>query len=175
VQQLVGNVVRAIIGSGLADSPIAAPSSPSSAQHRALARETAVAGSVLLKNEKAALPITDHIGSLAVIGPAGWDALFVGGGAAAVAIQEDRAVTPVAAIRERAAATLQVRTAQGSYGDVPLPTVPAENLTLPDESGPGVRVYWRSDSGSKWSSLADRVDYVETQGLGNGRNAGTPC
>ena len=48
-------------------------------------------------------------------------------------------MTPLDGVRARAGA-VRVHAAQGSWGDAPLLDVPASAFTLPDGSGPGVRV-----------------------------------
>jgi beta-glucosidase len=76
-------------------------------EHRALAREAAVAAIVLLKNDPALLPLAaDGLRTLAVIGPnAGMPALE-GGGSAAVTTHP--VLTPLDAIRERAGDSVDV-------------------------------------------------------------------
>ncbi|MET3985589.1 glycoside hydrolase family 3 C-terminal domain-containing protein [Streptomyces sp. PvR034] len=89
----------------------------------AVARRVAVAGAVLLRNEKAALPLTGAAArSLAVIGPTGQVPFVSGGGSAHVVPDRDRAASPLAAIRTRAGKGAEVRHALGEdlYGR-PLP------------------------------------------------------
>lgn len=156
VRNLVANVVRALVGSGLADDPLpdrpaegaAGPADgPSTPAHRQLAEDCAVASMVLLRNEEGALPFGDDVVSIAVIGPSGSDALFTTGGSAAVTVRADRVVTPLDGLRARAGER-RVEASQGSLGDVPLPPVPAAAFVLPDGSGPGVEVVVTAADGS---------------------------
>ena len=68
----VARVLRAKFDLGLFERPYVNPDSAGywngNAEHRALAREAARAGIVLLKNENAALPLPKTVGSIAVIG-----------------------------------------------------------------------------------------------------------
>ncbi|MFT3889470.1 MAG: glycoside hydrolase family 3 C-terminal domain-containing protein [Arachnia sp.] len=156
LREIAQHLASAMIGSGLVDDPLPEPSAPSTAAHRTLARRAAVAGSVLLRND-GVLPLA--VSSVALIGPAGDDALFVGGGAASVSLDPDRLVTPRAAIEARAAAAgVSVRVAQGSLGDRPLPPIPAEAFLLPDGSGPGVLVEF-TDGTRTWTEVLDRIDH----------------
>jgi hypothetical protein len=78
---------------------------------------------VLLKNAGGSLPLDGTVGSIAVVGPSGLDALYVMGGSASVPLEEDRVVTPLAGLQARAAERVRVAVAQGSLGDAPLPDV----------------------------------------------------
>lgn len=69
--------------------------------HRALAREAAAAGMVLLRNERQALPLAG-LRHLAVIGPNAGRAVIQGGGSARVT--PHYSVSPLAGLEERAAA-----------------------------------------------------------------------
>jgi beta-glucosidase len=119
---------------GLLDRPPAVPGPPA-AESLELAAEAAVAGSVLLVNRAGALPLGEDVSSLAVIGPAGLDAIYVMGGSPAVKLHPDRVVTPLAGIRQRAGSRVPVGHAQGSWGDVPLPAIPAFLLSTPPVPG----------------------------------------
>lgn len=161
VTGLVANLVRALIGSGLLDHPVPRPAEgsvpgdgPSTPANRQLAERCAAAATVLLRNERSALPFGADVTSVAVVGPSGADALFVTGGSAAVGLVPGRVVTPAAGISRRAAA-LRVELSQGSFGDVPLPAVPAVAFTLPDGSGPGVEVRFTAADGTRTQTLAD--------------------
>lgn len=157
----ITNVARALIGSGLVDDPPASPQQAvvSTPAHRALAERTAIAASVLLKNDAGALPFGPEVGSVAVIGPSGDDALFVVGGSAAVDPGAGRLVTPLAGLRA-AAGGRRIEAAQGSLGDIGLPTVPAGVLGLPDGSGPGVLVEFTDEADTAWTEVLPRVDHA---------------
>jgi beta-glucosidase len=80
-------------------------------EHRALAREAAAAGIVLLRNEDGALPLAG-VCRLAVVGPNADRAVIQGGGSARVAAHY--AVSPLEGLRERAAAAgVEVAFARG--------------------------------------------------------------
>jgi beta-glucosidase len=141
LDDVVTRLVSAMVGQGLLDRPAAVPGPPT-AENLELAAEVAVAGSVLLANKAGALPLGEDIRSLAVIGPAGLDAIYVMGGSPAVKVHSHRVVTPLAAIRQRAGGRVRVEHAQGSWGDVPLPGIPPALLSTPQVpgtlAGPGV-------------------------------------
>ncbi|MGC3994027.1 MAG: glycoside hydrolase family 3 C-terminal domain-containing protein [Propionicimonas sp.] len=151
----VANLVRALIGVGLVEDPVGAASVPLAPGHGDLAERVAIAASVLLRNEGQALPFGTEVRSVAVIGPSGTDALYVTGGSAAVDLEPGRVVTPLDGLRA-AAGDRTVVAAQGSWGDVPLPTVPAAVLQLPDGSGAGVLV----ESADGAVRVADNVDHA---------------
>jgi beta-glucosidase len=69
-------------------------------EHRALAREAAIAGMVLLRNDRGALPVDPaELGRVAVLGPNAEEGRFQGGGSSIV--QPHYVVHPLAALRER--------------------------------------------------------------------------
>lgn len=162
VDELVTTLVRALIGSGLADHPLPARDAtvggPSSPEHRDLAERTAIAASVLLKNDAGALPLGPDVRSLALIGPSGEDAIYVVGGSAAVDPGPGRLVSPVDGVRARFDGEL--RTAQGSHGDSPLLPVPPAVFTLPDGSGPGVLVEFVDETGHAWTEVTPAIDHA---------------
>jgi beta-glucosidase len=139
------DVVRRMVGTmvthDLLDRPAAVPGPPTDG-HLELAAEAAVAGSVLLVNRAGTLPLGDDVRSVAVIGPAELDAMYIMGGSPAVALHPERVVTPLAGIRQWTGDRVRVEHAQGSWGDVPLPAVPPALLSTPPGSGapagPGV-------------------------------------
>lgn len=159
VDALVGSLVRALIGSGLADHPLPVPSSPSTAEHQDLAERAAIASTVLLCNRDAALPLGDDVSRIAVIGPASLDAIYVVGGSASVGLAPDRIITPLDGLRSHAGSA-RVDAAQGSLGDIPLPVVPPTAFTLPDGSGPGVEVEFCDPSGATWTRVLPTVDHA---------------
>jgi beta-glucosidase len=137
---VVRRIATAMIGGGLLDRPVEKqPGPPGTQQHADLALQVATAGIVLLKNDRC-LPLGPDVRSIAVIGPAGLDAIYVVGGSAGVALPAEGPVTPLDGITARAGDDIVVRHAQGSWGDVGLPPVPAGLLRLPGTDEPGVQV-----------------------------------
>jgi beta-glucosidase len=128
----VRRVLVTMFAGGLFDHPL--PDAPqdevSTPAHRELARELAVHGTVLLADPGGLLPLAAGAGRIAVIGPAGEDA--VTGIEGSTWVEPGEWTTPLAAIRERAGDGAEVTHTQGSRGDVPLDPVPAEALRTPD-------------------------------------------
>ena len=120
-------ILYAIFDSGVFDNPLPTPSTEvSTPAHQQVATQVAEAGTVLLKNDRGALPLSGQDHSLALIGPTGNDAVFVSGGSAGVPLAPGQAITPAQGITARAAqAGVNVTTVQGSAGDVASPTLVA--------------------------------------------------
>jgi beta-glucosidase len=141
LDDVVTRMVSTMVTHDLVDRPATVPGPPAS-EHLELAAETAVAGSVMLVNSAGALPLGEDVRSLAVIGPAGLDSIYVMGGSPAVTLHPHRVVTPLAGIRQRAGNAVRVEHAQGSWGDIPLPGIPPDLLSAPQVPGtpadPGV-------------------------------------
>ena len=141
LDDVVTRMVSTMVTHDLVDRPAAVPGPPV-AESLDLAAEAAVAGSVMLVNSAGALPLGEDVRSLAVIGPAGLDGIYVMGGSPAVKLHPHRVVTPLAGIRQRAGNTVRVEHAQGSWGDIPLPRIPPDLLAAPQApgtpAGPGV-------------------------------------
>ncbi|MFG2592312.1 glycoside hydrolase family 3 protein [Streptomyces sp. NPDC048438] len=123
-------ILYALFASGAYDKPL--PAAPAAVvttpAHQALARETGVQATVLLKNADRLLPLTKRA-TVAVIGPAGKDAITGVEGSSYV--DPGDFTTALQALRAKAAAG-RVRFSQGSLGDVALPLIPADALTTPD-------------------------------------------
>jgi beta-glucosidase len=128
LDDIVRRTLFAMFDSGVFDHPLGpAAADVSTPAHRDVATRVSESGMVLLENDRRALPLGNR-GSLAVIGPSGTDAIYTTGGSAAVPVDPARAVTPLAGITARAGG-MRVTAAQGSLGDVPLPTiVPSSGL-----------------------------------------------
>ncbi|MGW2279769.1 glycoside hydrolase family 3 protein [Streptomyces sp. NPDC001770] len=125
-------ILVTMFANGLFDNPVPAPAADVSTQaHWDLAHEAAVSSAVLLANRSSALPLTASVRSLAVIGPAGTDALTGVGGSSYV--DPGTWTTPLQAIRSRAGSTVTVTHAQGTSGDLPLAAVPT--TVLRDNAG----------------------------------------
>ncbi|HUJ34438.1 MAG TPA: glycoside hydrolase family 3 C-terminal domain-containing protein [Solirubrobacteraceae bacterium] len=153
-------ILFAIFDSGLFDDPLPATASTevSTAQHQQVATDVAEAGTVLLKNDRHALPLSNRVRSIALIGPTGNDAVFVTGGSAGVPLTTGQAITPAQGITARAAqAGVNVTAVQGSAGDVASPTlVPSSVLTPSSGTGPGLL-------GQYWSNIDASGDPAATQ------------
>jgi beta-glucosidase len=81
-------------------------------EHRALIRQAAAEGCVLLRNEEHVLPLQrEHLTSIAVIGPNAIVAQIMGGGSAQV--NSHHAVTPLEGITRAAGEPISVRFEQG--------------------------------------------------------------
>jgi beta-glucosidase len=161
LDDIVTRMVATMVTQGLLDRPAAVPGPPP-AGSLDLAAEAAVAGSVLLVNRAGALPLGEDVRSLAVIGPAGLDAIYVMGGSPAVKLHPHRVVTPLAGIGQRAEVHVRVEHAQGSWGDVPLPAIPSALLSTPPvpgrPAGPGVLAEY---TGGRGQTPGERVTRIE--------------
>jgi beta-glucosidase len=136
LDDMVRRILTALFGVGLFDHPNSGDrgSVVSTPDHQALATEIAEAGTVLLKNDAAALPLGADVRSIAVIGyDAGPGTQTAEGGSAAVV--GGPIVTPLTAITTRAGQGATVTHAAGTLGVVPLTVVPGDVLT--PSSGPG--------------------------------------
>jgi beta-glucosidase len=155
-------ILFAIFDSGAFDHPLpATPSAQvSTPRHRQVATQVAEAGMVLLKNDHHVLPLSKHTRSIALIGPAGNDAVFVTGGSAGVPLAPGQAVTPLAGITARAAAAgVHVTPVQGSAGDVASPVlVPSSALTPSSGTGPGLLGSYWSNGHFRGPPVLTRVD-----------------
>ncbi|MBM7054323.1 beta-glucosidase [Streptomyces durocortorensis] len=121
-------ILTSMVASGLLDHPVPPPAqNVSTPEHRRLAHEAAVGATVLLTNRNSALPLTAPLANVAVIGPAGSDALT--GVAGSAYVDPGDWDTPLTALRERAGTGTTVTHAQGTLGDTPLPVVPASVLS----------------------------------------------
>jgi beta-glucosidase len=84
-----------------------------SAAHTALTRQVAAAGTVLLKNSNATLPITSSTKSIAVLGSGG-DASPLYGGGGSASVKPSGTVSPFQGIKTRAGSGATVTYASGS-------------------------------------------------------------
>lgn len=153
---ITSRVLRALIGAGLVDHPLPAPGPPSTPTHRELARRVAASGMVVLAND-GVLPLAPSR-TIALIGPSGLDAIYTGGGAAAVTLDPERTITPLAGIGAR----VEVIAAQGSWGDALLPSIPSDAFALPDGSGQGVLVERVTPDGIE-TQIVDNIDLSLTE------------
>ncbi|UCG89363.1 MAG: glycoside hydrolase family 3 C-terminal domain-containing protein [Gemmatimonadota bacterium] len=117
LDQSVRRVLRAKFMLGLFDNPYVDPETETAAilrdDHVAAARDAARKSMVLLKNDGALLPLSEDIGSIAVIGPLADNQVDLLGSWHAMGQPED-VVTVLAGIQSRAAPTTTITYAQGS-------------------------------------------------------------
>jgi beta-glucosidase len=152
LDEIVRRTLFAILDAGLDTHPLAdedrRPALASTPGHVALATRIAADAMVLLRNHDRLLPLdAGRVGSVAVVGTARDDAQWVMAGSPCVRTFPDRRVTPLDGIAARAGAGVRVAFAQGSFGDAPLPTVPAEVLTPPGGQGNGLLgEYWDGEA-----------------------------
>jgi beta-glucosidase len=169
LEDVVTRMVSTMVTHDLLGRSAAAPGTGTStgtgtgtAESLELAAEAAAAGTVLLVNRAAALPFADDVRSLAVIGPAGLDAIYVMGGSPAVKLHPHRVVTPLAGIRLRTGSVVRVEHAQGSWGDVPLPGIPPALLSTPavpgTPPGPGVLAEYADGTGKAPGQRVTRIE-----------------
>ncbi|WP_411108918.1 glycoside hydrolase family 3 protein [Streptomyces sp. c-19] len=151
-------ILLTMFANGLVDHPVPAPAQDvSTAEHKSLAHEAALASTVLLANRSSALPLPTTLTSLAVIGPAGTDTLT--GVAGSTYVDPGTWSTPLQAIRTRAGSGVKVTHAQGTAGDVPLAPVPATVLrTTGGAAGLTGRYYATAEPAG--TPVATRTDTV---------------
>ena len=161
LDDIVTRIVGTMVTHGLLGRPAAVPGPPA-AESLELAAEAAVAGSVLLVNRAGALPLGEDVRSLAVIGQAGLDAIYVMGGSPTVKLHPDRVVTPLAGVQQRAGSRAGVQHAQGSWGDMPLPGIPPAVLSVPPApgtpAGPGVLAEYADGPGGTAGQRVTRIE-----------------
>ncbi|WP_405770768.1 glycoside hydrolase family 3 C-terminal domain-containing protein [Streptomyces sp. NBC_00080] len=161
LDDIVRRTLFAIFDSGVFDHPVgSAQDVVSTAAHGRLAADVAADSMVLLRNEDHTLPLSAKPGaSIAVIGPSGEDALYTGGGSAAVPTTVGANVTPLHGITARAGTSVTVTTAQGSAGDTAARTsLPSEALRPADGGGHGVTATYWNDTDFRGTPAATRTE-----------------
>ena len=125
VRRLLGVIAKAGAFEDPADRPERAVDKP---EHRALARQAAAEGMVLLKNDGNVLPLsTDKIKSLAIIGPNAKVARIMGGGSSHVT--PHYAVTPFDGIFNKVGDAVKIGFEVGCTNHKLLPLIPPAWLT----------------------------------------------
>lgn len=128
IDESVRRLLRLIERAGAFEHPATGPEQAiDRPEHRAVAREAAAEGIVLLKNAHAALPLqSEKLTSLAIIGPNAKTARIMAGGSAQV--NAHYAITPFEAIVARAGAQVQIGYEPGCTNHKQLPLIDAELL-----------------------------------------------
>ncbi|WP_155370028.1 glycoside hydrolase family 3 protein [Catellatospora vulcania] len=155
LRDIATRILTAVIGCGQADNH--RQPAPDPATHDRLATHVAAEASVLLTND-GVLPLPTDLTEIAVIGCAGTDAIYTVGGSGGVTADPDRIITPLLGIRARAADSTRVTHAQGTLGDLPLPTLAAEVLTQPDGSLGVLAEYFTVDGSPICAAVEAGID-----------------
>ncbi len=131
IDDKVRRTLRAMVSLGLLEREVPAGGERDTPAHRKLTREAARQSIVLLKNERAVLPLdANKIRSIAVIGPNASVARLGGGGSAQVV--PPYSVSPLEGIKRRLGDKVRVEHAPGVVALEDTDAVPSENLRTPD-------------------------------------------
>jgi len=129
VDELVRRQLRAMAALHLDDDASERPEETDTLEHRALNREAARAGFVLLKNDLATLPLDRaKLRRIAVVGPRG---SLVDGGGGSAHVTATRKVSLVDALRQALGSKVRVDFAPGEITPDGLEPIPASALTPP--------------------------------------------
>ncbi|MBS1794837.1 MAG: glycoside hydrolase family 3 C-terminal domain-containing protein [Acidobacteria bacterium] len=138
LDEMVRRLLRVMFWAGLMDGKTPDKGALDTPAHRALAREAATGGIVLLKNERAALPIdAAKTRSIAVIGPNA-DAARIGGGGSAEVVPVYK-VSPLEGLKTALGDRVRIDFAPGIVALDDTTPVPASALTTPDGRENGLR------------------------------------
>jgi beta-glucosidase len=167
----VRRTLWALFSTGTFDRPVSAVpvAIATTPQHQALATRAAESATVLLKNEDRVLPLK-RTGQIAVIGPSGKDT--VTGAMWSSYVDPGQFTLPIEAIAASAGKHATVVHAQGSLGDIVLPTFGlqegmfAQRISLLTPSGkPGWQVqYFASDDFSGTLVSETVIKEIDTTG-----------
>ena len=165
LDQSVRRILQLLVKADLFEHPLAGPEQDTDLpEHRALIREAAAEGIVLLKNEQQVLPLQhEQLTSIAMIGPNAQVAQIMGGGSAQV--NAHYAVTPYAGIVARVGDAVNVRYEQGCTNYRLLPLLDVDLLLAGKEGvehGLTVEYFNSFDiSGSPvWTTLSKTSDLM---------------
>jgi beta-glucosidase len=129
LDELVRRQLRAIAALHLDDDASERPEATDTLEHRALNREAARAGFVLLKNDMNILPLDrSKVRRIAVVGPRGG---LVDGGGGSAHVTATRKVSLVDALREALGSKVRIDFAPGEITPDGLAPIPASVLTPP--------------------------------------------
>src|ERR1700722_2712559 len=162
IDNMVYCILRSMFAVGIFDRTYPTPASalntdvstPADNQGALTASEQ---GTVLLKNDRGALPLSPRVRSIAVIGDdAGADARYGGGGSAAV--NPTNPVTPLAGITSRAQqAGDTVSYSQGNSNYLSLSALPDADFTPTAGAGPGWTATYYAGSTASGTPLGSEV------------------
>jgi beta-glucosidase len=157
LDELVRRQLQVIAALHLAEDAIERPEATDTLEHRALNRETARAGFVLLKNDLAILPIDrSKLRRIAVVGPRGG---LVDGGGGSAHVTATRKVSLVDALREALGSKVRIDFAPGEITPDGLEPIPSSVLTPPPgHAGHGLLGEYFAGTEGKGTPKLVRVD-----------------
>src|SRR6516165_10623209 len=162
INTMVHRILRSMFAVGIFDRTYPTPAAAantnvSTSADNQVALQAAEQGAVLLKNDRAVLPLSSRVQSIAVIGDdAGAHAMYGGGGSAAV--NPTNPVTPLAGITARAQqAGDTVTYAQGNSNYQKLSTLPDTNFAPTSGTGPGWTATYYAGSTTTGTPLGSEV------------------
>jgi beta-glucosidase len=138
IDDKVRRTLRAMVSLGLLEREVPSGGARDTPEHRKLTHTAARDSIVLLKNERAVLPLdANRLRSIAVIGPNASVARLGGGGSAQV--MPLYSISPLEGIKKRVGDKVRVEHAPGVVALEDTAPVPAENLRTPDGSSNGLQ------------------------------------
>ncbi|THH09589.1 hypothetical protein EW146_g8641 [Bondarzewia mesenterica] len=154
VQKLARQNPSVVFGDGIERSQ-------DSPARRAFARRVAAAGIVLLKNDRAVLPLApEHAKRIAIIGPNVRARIISGGGSAA--LKSTYVITPWEGIVAAAPEGVEMRYTVGCYAHKYLPTL-ENNLTTPDGQPGWLCTFYSHDAESNPDQAMAEFVVVDTR------------
>lgn len=136
IDDKVRRILRALLSTGIMDAPWISPDEEIVA-HRALVREIAAKGAVLLKNDNNVLPLDRNASpTIAVLGPNFSVARTGGGGSSAVT--PPYTVSPLEGLQNVGGANVTLNAVEGVPGGGNITAAPASYLTPASGNGPGL-------------------------------------
>ncbi|MBN1766623.1 MAG: glycoside hydrolase family 3 C-terminal domain-containing protein [Sedimentisphaerales bacterium] len=157
IDDKVKRILRAMFSSGILQQPNNAPD-VEMIEHRALAREIAQDGIVLLKNDSDILPLDKNTTqTIALIGPNYKDARTGGGGSSYVT--PFYSIGPLEGIQNLVGPGTTLLEALGAPSSDSVPTaIDSSYLRLPDDSGPGLQGEYYNNTTLSGSPVLTRTD-----------------
>jgi beta-glucosidase len=117
IDDMATRIVASLVRAGVIDDPPSGTTDAlvTSADHSALAREAATKAITLLKNDAQALPLASDVSSILLLGDGAVNSVTTGGGSGAVG--GSNVTSPLAAITNRAGATVSVTALSDASAD----------------------------------------------------------
>jgi beta-glucosidase len=130
IDDKVRRILRAMFSMGYFDQTKADTGACNTPEHRAIARQIAQEGIVLLKNDNSILPVQNGVRSIAVIGRNASKLMYGGGGSSHV--KPYHAVSPLEALTSIAGDKYKINYESGTFNEKDFISVPPKSLSPPD-------------------------------------------